>query len=207
MEYKTVIETMRTGFVYKLVCKDVDATEVYVGSSTSLRNRRASHKSACNNKNDKCYNFPVYQYIRENGGWQNWDLLPIERVEFDFRFELQDRERHHMEALHATLNSCVPNRNKAEYYQDNREEIKAKIKQYYQDNKEEIKAQKKEYRQNHKEEIKQYYQDHKNEINQKHDCPCGGRYTHHHKTKHLKTELHRNYELGKQIYIAKFGHE
>ena len=182
--------------MYKLVCKDVDATEVYVGSSTSLRNRRACHKSRCNNKNDKCYNFPVYQYIRENGGWQNWDLLPIERVEFDFRFELQDRERHHIEALHATLNSKVPNRNKAEYYQDNKEEIK---------------AQKKEYRQNHKEEIKarnkQYRQDNKEEINQKHDCPCGGRYTHHHKTKHLKTELHRNYELGKRMYIAKFGHE
>ena len=211
MEYKTVINTMRTGFVYKLVCKDVDATEVYVGSSTSLRNRRACHKSACNNKNDKCYNLPVYQYIRANGGWQNWDLLPIERVEFDFRFELQDRERHHMETLHATLNSQVPNRNKAEYRQDHREEIKAQKKKYNQDHREEIKQYQQQYRQDHKQEKqeydKQYRQDHQEKINQKHDCPCGGRYTHKNKPQHLKTERHQNYELGKQMYVAKFGHE
>jgi hypothetical protein len=70
----------RIGFVYKLVCKDVNATEVYVGSSTSLRNRRSGHKSGCNNVNDKRYNFRVYQHIRANGGWDNWQLLPIERV-------------------------------------------------------------------------------------------------------------------------------
>ena len=56
----------RIGFVYKLVCKDVTATEVYVGSSVSLRNRRATHKSCCHN--EKAYNLPVYQYIRDNVG-------------------------------------------------------------------------------------------------------------------------------------------
>jgi hypothetical protein len=193
---------MKIGFVYKLVCKDVNAPEVYVGSGTSLRNRRTCHKSKCNNEKDKAYNLPVYQYIRDNGGWANWELLPIERVEFEFKFELHDRERHHMEAIHATLNSLVPNRTQAEYYQDHKNEIQQKKKQYYQDHTQEIKQ----YRQDHKQEIKQYYQDHKQEINQKHDCPCGGKYTHHHKTKHLKTECHQNYELGKQIYINKFGH-
>ena len=106
----------RIGFVYKLVCKDVNVTEVYVGSSTSLRNRRYTHKACCTRENDKAYNRPV-SYIRENGGWQNWNLLVIERVEFEFRFELQDRERFHMEALHATLNSRVPNRTQAEHRQ------------------------------------------------------------------------------------------
>ena len=86
---------MKIGYVYNLVCKDVNAAEVYVGLSTSLRNRRANHKSACNNEKNKSYNRPVYQYIRANGGWANWQLLPIERVEFDFKFKLHDRERHH----------------------------------------------------------------------------------------------------------------
>lgn len=186
---------MKIGHVYKLVCKDVNATEVYVGSSTSLRNRRACHKTRCGNKNDKAYNRPVYQYIRENGGWDNWELLPIERVEFDFKFELHERERHHMEALHATLNSQVPNRTRAEYNQDHREEIKQQKKQYQQDHREEIKQRK-----------QRHYQDHKNEINQKHDCPCGGKYTHQNKPQHLKRKRHQNYELGKQMYEAKFGH-
>ena len=98
-KYIKVIEMVnRIEFVYKLVCKDVNATEVYVGSSVSLRNRRANHKSCSTRENNKAYNLPVYQYIRENGGWQNWELLVIERLEFEFRFELQDRERFHMEA-------------------------------------------------------------------------------------------------------------
>ena len=197
---------MKIGHVYKLVCKNVDATEVYVGSSTSLRNRRACHKSACNNQNDKSYNLPVYQYIRENGGWANWDLLPIERVEFDFKFELHDRERHHMETLHATLNSHVPNRTQAEYNQDHREKLKQKQKQYRQDHREEIQQKKKQYYQDNVEKKKQYYQTRKQTLNQKHECPCGGKYTHQNKAQHLKSECHRNYELGKQMYIAKFGH-
>jgi hypothetical protein len=134
----------------------------------------------CNNESDKSYNLPVYQYIRANGGWDNWQLLPIERVEYEFGFELKDRERHHIETLHATLNSRVPNRTRAEYKQTHKDKIN--------------------------QQKKQYYQDHKNEINQKHDCPCGGRYTHHNKPQHVKTERHQNYELGKEMYEAKFGH-
>jgi hypothetical protein len=171
---------MKIGFVYKLVCKDVNAPEVYVGSSTSLRNRRAGHKSDCNNENKKGYNLPVYKYIRENGGWQNWELLTIERIEYEFGFELKDRERHHMEALHATLNSCVPGRTVAEWHNDHKNEIK----QYQQ----------------------QYYQDRKQILSKKHDCPCGGKYVHEKQDRHMKTERHRNYILGKQMYIAKFGH-
>jgi hypothetical protein len=121
----------------------------------------------------------VYQYIRENGGWDNWELLPIERVEFEFGFELKDRERHHMEALHATLNSCVPNRTRAEWHLDHPDYNK----QYHLD---------------HPDYNKQYYVNHKEEItlkkNQKHDCPCGGKYTHQNKASHMKTKLHIKYE-------------
>jgi hypothetical protein len=184
-KYNTASERiMKVGFVYKLVCKDVNATEVYVGSSVSLRNRRATHKSDCNNKNGKAYDLPVYQYIRKHEGWDNWELLPIERFEFDFKFELHDRERFHMEALHATLNALVPHRTKDEYRRDNAEIIKQSDKQYG----------------------KQYRIDHKEGLEKKYDCPCGGRYTHEHKARHLKTEWHYNYILGKQIYEAKFGH-
>ena len=55
----------------------------------------------------------------------------IERVEFEFRFELKDRERFHMEALHATLNTQVPNRTQAEYHQANAEHIKEQKSQKF----------------------------------------------------------------------------
>jgi L-lysine 2,3-aminomutase len=116
---------MTIGYVYRLVCKDVNANEIYVGSSTSLRNRRSDHKKCSNNADGKKYNYKVYQYIRANGGWNNFNLIPIERMEFEWGWELKDRERFHMEALHATLNSQT---NQAEISQkyDNRETVHVK---------------------------------------------------------------------------------
>ena len=224
-----------TGFIYKLVCKDVNFTEIYIGSSISLRNRRSKHKSDCSNVNSKSYNLPVYQYVRNSGGWTNWELQTIERVEFEFKFELVARERHHMETLHATLNNRVPGRGQVEYgavyYAKNVDKIKAyraenvdKIKAqkagYYQDNADKIKAQTAGYRANNVDKIKAYYADNadkikaqqagyraenKDKINEKHDCPCGGRFTHASKSRHMKNDHHRNYEVGKQMYEAKFG--
>lgn len=153
-----------TGFVYRLVCKDVDFTEIYIGSSISLRNRRANHKSNCSNVNNKSYNLPVYQYIRDSGGWANWELQIVERFEFEFKFELVARERHHMETLHATLNNRVPGRGRVEaqavYYAKNVD--KAKV----------------------------YRAENADKINEKHDCPCGGRFTNANKSQHAKTKKH-----------------
>jgi hypothetical protein len=108
----------------------------------------------CVNKNSNGYNYPVYQYIRETGGWRNWELLVIERVEFEFGFELKDRERHHMETMRATLNVQVPNRTREQYRQDNFEQLKTQQKEYRQDNSELIKAKKKEYYHANFEQIK-----------------------------------------------------
>jgi len=64
--------------MYKIVCKDVEIKELYVGSTTSLVKRRYLHKSDCFNANSKRHNFYVYQFIRENGGWDNWEVIQIE---------------------------------------------------------------------------------------------------------------------------------
>ena len=58
-----------TACIYKICCKDLSVKEVYVGSTTNLIQRRGCHKSCCTNQKGKAYNFPVYQFIRENGGW------------------------------------------------------------------------------------------------------------------------------------------
>ena len=139
-----------TGFVYKLVSKDIDVKECYVGSTVNTRIRKAHHKSDCNNVNGKLYNYRVYQYIRDNSGFTNWDLIVLETVQYNQKYELKSRERHHMELLGATLNTNVPNRNKAEYnkqyQQDNAEHLAQKNKQYHQDNVEHVKQRHKQYR-------------------------------------------------------------
>ena len=58
----------KIGYIYKIVCNDIQIKDSYVGSCQSFRTRKTNHKSACNNENDKSYNLYVYQVMRENGG-------------------------------------------------------------------------------------------------------------------------------------------
>jgi hypothetical protein len=46
-----------------------------------MRRRKWQHKNACNNETYKNYYFNVYKFIRDNGGWDNWDMIEIERFE------------------------------------------------------------------------------------------------------------------------------
>jgi hypothetical protein len=121
---------IQTGFIYKLCCRDVTVKEVYVGSTKNLRVRKNKHKSNCNNQNSKKYNFNVYQFIRANGGFGNWNLIQVEEVEYTTKHQLRARERFFFELLNATLNKQVPNRTHleygAKYREENRDEINAK---------------------------------------------------------------------------------
>ena len=159
---------MRTGFIYKLVCIDLSAKEIYVGSTENSKERKRKHKNNCNNVNGKHYNYRVYQYIREHGGFTNWSMIVLERFHYNETFELKARERHHMESLGANLNSQTPNRTPSEYRQDNIEHIKERGKKH---------------REEHSGEIKQFQQ-------QKHNCECGGKYTPCSKLKHMRTIKH-----------------
>ena len=47
--------------IYEIVCKYVNITERYVGSTTNLTQRRKQHKTACNNEKEKAQDRYVYQ--------------------------------------------------------------------------------------------------------------------------------------------------
>ena len=171
--------------IYKMCCKDVNIKEIYIGSTTNFKRRKCCHKSNCINEKSKCYNYNVYQFIRENGGWNNWDMVMIEEYnDCNNKMELHQRERYFLELLGASLNSYIPNRTIEEYYKDNKEQFK----EYYIDNKDQIKQYKKEYRENNKEQIKQYYQDNKHKFKEKVKCEiCNKEMNKSSLTKHIKT--------------------
>jgi hypothetical protein len=210
----------QVGFVYKLCSIDPEVKEIYVGSTKNLRVRKNLHKSKCNNESDKEHNKSVYQFIRANGGFSNWDVIQLERVEFNTRHELNARERHYFELLKATLNKQVPSRTRNEWRCDNHDELKEYLKNYNKDNEEKIKEQKKQNYVQHKKEIlekqKTYRKDNKEKIfeNQKTyrednkekikidyqkrkdviiNCECGCKYTYYGKTSHLRSKKHQNY--------------
>ena len=62
---------------YKFMCRDVDITSSYVGHTASFRCRKSNHKTACKNENSLSYNYKIYQTIRANGGWDNWEMIEI----------------------------------------------------------------------------------------------------------------------------------
>ena len=140
--------------IYKLVHKnDQDNENIYIGSTTNFRGRKYQHKSDCNNIYSREYNRNVYQHIRENGGWNMWDIVAIENYPCNNKIELQIRERHHIETFKSKLNKMIPNRDKAEWYEDNKDENRKKRKEYRENNKEKISNCKKNHYEKNKEKI------------------------------------------------------
>ena len=55
--------------IYKIVCKDLNITDCYVGNTTRFTNRKSQHKYSNITPENKSYNYNVYKFIRENVGW------------------------------------------------------------------------------------------------------------------------------------------
>ena len=134
----------QNSIIYKLChCNDLNNENIYIGSTTNFRNRKNQHKNTCNTEKSKKYNFPVYEFIRGKGGWEQFVMIPIEVFPCNNKKELEVRERHHIELLKPKLNKQLPTRTKKELYEDNKEKILEQKKQYNKDNKQNIAENKK----------------------------------------------------------------
>jgi len=125
--------------VYKIYCKDPNIKDCYIGSTKDFRNRKKQHKRKCNNPNYKDYNYKVYKFIRNNGGFENWAFEILETFNTIDKQYLHKIERKYVESNNSTLNFQIPTRtiqewqqaNKdysIEYYKNNKEVIQQKIK-------------------------------------------------------------------------------
>ena len=168
------IDYSKTHF-YKIVCKDTDITDCYIGHTTDFSKRKSQHKRMTTNENDRHYNIHLYQFIRENGGWDNWDMINIETRNCKDSLEAKTVEREFTETLKATLNKVKPIETqeektvrKKQWAEDNAERVKENNRKYYLEHKEEHNAYGKQYREDHREEIKEWkkkhYEENKDEI-------------------------------------------
>jgi hypothetical protein len=137
--------------IYKIVCKDLSITDVYIGQTTNFRTRKSQHKRNCCNLDYKKHNLKVYQYIRENGGWENFDMIEIEKYDAN---EAKKRERYWFEELNAKLNQIYPSRTKQEYQDSTKEKMKIYYQEYNNNNKEKRAIQKKVYSEKNAEKLK-----------------------------------------------------
>jgi hypothetical protein len=89
--------------IYKIYCNDDTVKDVYVGHTTNFIKRKYSHKIASSNMKNTVN---IYKVIRENGGWDNWNMIEIARYNCKDATEARIKEYEHFISLNATLNSC-----------------------------------------------------------------------------------------------------
>ena len=201
------IDYSKTHF-YKIVCKDTSIKDIYVGHTTDFKTRKGCHKRVCNNPKEPNYNIPLYKFIRDNDGWDNFDMILIETKSYENSMEARKREREIVEEFNASLNQVRPYRSveekkvykqewakskgdslkeyKHNWHLDNRDRLNEIKRQKYKDNREEYLA-----------KCKKYYEDNIEERrairNRVCQCDCGDTYTYANKKRHERTNKHQDY--------------
>jgi hypothetical protein len=87
--------------IYRISVNDY----IYIGSTKDFKQRQIRHKSNCSNINDDHYNIKLYQIIRENGGWDKCEMVPIEEFECDGMIPSRIREEYWRREYSANMNS------------------------------------------------------------------------------------------------------
>ena len=65
--------------IYKIEHID-DETLLYVEHTTNFSKRKGEHKNSCKNENaNSTYNLKLYQMIRENGGFEMFKMIEVEK--------------------------------------------------------------------------------------------------------------------------------
>ena len=193
------IDYSKTMF-YRLVCKDLEVSDFYIGHTTDFKSRKNKHRKNCKNPNNPNFNAYLYRVIRENGDIENWDMVLIETLKCENRLEALKRERELIEQMKPTLNQLRP-------YRTEEELIESRIKQNErkrQDRKENLEKYREidrvKYLKRREQALKrasEYYQENKDRIN-KHEkehitCECGAIITRGGNSQHVKTKKHQDY--------------
>ena len=166
---KTPIDYNKTHF-YKIVCKDTDNSNMYIGHTTNFVKRKNTHKRNTINPNSKNYNCNLYKFIRSNGYWDNWSMILLDTCECQDRLDALKKERAYIEMLKPSLNQFSPYRT-----DDDKEQQRTlqneKKRQDRKDSPEKYKEiDKNKYEKRREQALdraKEYYKEKKDEINDK----------------------------------------
>ncbi len=161
--------TQTKNFVmYKICPKNKELQFCYVGQTENFANRKRQHiRNTTNESDKKHYHLKHYQTIRENGGWDEWEMIELEKFNGKTKVEARIREQELIKEHNATLNMLS-----AYITEEERKATKKAItEKFREENKEYLKEQTKKYKEEHKEviaqQMKKYRQENKDAIYQK----------------------------------------
>lgn len=155
---------MTTGYVYKICIKDGSINDCYVGSTFSYRQRKSYHKNCCSNTNNKEHHNYLYQFIINNGNWENWTMLILEKIDDIDKYQLKLKEREYIELIKPSLNKNIPMNYQTGEIWNIKEYYNVYAKKYRINNKDKYIEYQKEYRKNNNEYQKKYYENNKDRL-------------------------------------------
>ena len=216
----TTNDILKDYIIYKIYCKNKEITDEYYGNTSAFRNRKYKHKGDCNNEHRLEYNTEKYKIIRSNGGWDNWEMVPIEEIKNCSLINAKIREQFHidlnkskMNMINAYITEEQIKEKKKEYRLENRDIISEKAKQYHLENRDKLLEKQKEYRLENRDKIleqkkeyrlenrdtikekqKQYRLENRDTIKEKQKekitCNCGKTFTKSNKLQHERSQFH-----------------
>lgn len=105
MFYKVMPNYAKT-VIYKIQHRERPEL-LYVGCTTNYNARKNQHKSRLTNVNDVEHNCYKYKMIRDNGGWDMFEMKPVKQVSCTSKIEAEIEEEKVRLELKATLNTLI----------------------------------------------------------------------------------------------------
>lgn len=171
-ESKTDNQTLSDYYMYKIYPKKKELNYCYIGHTNDFNSRKRQHKLISTSEQHNKLHFKIYQTIRQNGGWDEWEMIEIEKINGKNKLEARMREQELIKEHNANLNSLSAYITEGEraaikkaitekYREENKELLKEQTKKYKQEHKEIIAEQMKKYRAENKEKIREKTKEYK----------------------------------------------
>ena len=134
--------------IYMIYKPDSDLN-TYVGHTTNFKERVNKHRVRYNGKDFPRCNLQLYDYMRENGQFDDWKIEIITEYPCNSKREAEKKEQHFIDLFKSVLNS------KRAYTTDEQTKLgnKLRCEKYKRLNTKKVANYQKKYQESHKEEI------------------------------------------------------
>jgi hypothetical protein len=153
--------------MYKICPKNKNLDYCYIGQTHNFTDRKRQHiRNTICETDKKHYHLKHYETIRNNGGWDEWEIVEIEKILCKTKLEARMREQELIKEYNANLNSvsafvteeerkATKNAITTKFKIENKSYVKEYDKQYKEEHKDIIAEQMKKYREENKEKLKE----------------------------------------------------
>lgn len=160
-------QTLKDYTMYKILPKNAAFDYCYIGHTNNFAFRKQQHMAPCIDTSHSKAHIKLYETIRSNGGWDEWEMIELEKFNGKTKVEARIREQELIKEHNATLNMLS-----AYITEEERKATKKAItEKFREENKEYLKEQTKKYKEEHKEviaqQMKKYREENKDAIYQK----------------------------------------